>query len=108
MFGIGMDKLLVLAVLGAILIGPDKLPQFAVDAARFIQRLRGLSQQAMGEIKQQLGPEYSDLEIRDLDPRVFLAKHVEDIANESSIIVDGAKQEIESISSPARIDPDLL
>jgi sec-independent protein translocase protein TatB len=108
MFGLGMEKLFVLSLLGVVLIGPDKLPKVVGDLARFLQKLRGLSQQAMGELKEQLGPEYADLEIKDLDPRAFLAKHVGDIAAEGSLIVESAKEEVDSFTSQARIDPDLL
>ena len=68
MFGIGFEKLFVLAILGVILIGPDKLPQFAVDAAKFLQKMRGMSREAMTEFKSQLGPEYANLDIQDLNP----------------------------------------
>jgi len=44
-FNIGPMELLVLALIGLIVIGPDKLPSLARDAARM---LRGLREMATG------------------------------------------------------------
>jgi sec-independent protein translocase protein TatB len=109
-----MEKLLTLTVLAAILIGPDKLPQFAVDAARFLQKIRGMSQQAMSEFKGQLGPEFADMEIKDLNPKRFLANHLNDLddldnlAGETKNIAESAVADIRAIVNNSRIDPDLL
>jgi len=108
MFGIGFEKLIALAILGAVLIGPDKLPQFAVDVAKFIQKVRGMSREAMTEFKSQLGPEFADLEIQDLNPKTFLAKHIDDIAADTKNIAKGASADLTKIKEETKIDPDLL
>ena len=108
MFGIGFEKLLVLAILAAVLIGPDKLPQFAVDAAKLIQRIRGLSREAMTEFKSQLGPEYANMDIQDLNPKTFIAKHLDDIATDTNIIAKSASADLAKIKEQTKIDPDLL
>ena len=43
MLDIGAGELLGLALVALILVGPNKLPTFAADAARFIRKMRGLS-----------------------------------------------------------------
>ncbi len=108
MFGIGFEKLLTLAILAAVLIGPDKLPKFAVDAAKLLQRLRGFSKEAMTEFKSQLGPEYANLDIADLHPKTFIANHLEDIVTETQNIAKGASADIAKIKEQTKIDPDLL
>jgi sec-independent protein translocase protein TatB len=108
MFGIGFEKLITLAILAAILIGPDKLPQFAVDAARFIQKIRGMSREAMTEFKSQLGPEFANLDIKDLNPKTFIANHLDDIATETKNIAQGATADLAKIKEQTKIDPDLL
>lgn len=40
MFGLGMGEILVLAVLGLILIGPEQLPELARTIGRFINDLK--------------------------------------------------------------------
>ena len=108
MFGLGFEKLLTLAILAAVLIGPDKLPQFAVDAARFIQKIRGMSRDAMTEFKSQLGPEYANLDIQDLNPKTFIANHLEGIATEAENVVKGTTADLAKIKEQTKIDPDLL
>ena len=108
MFGIGFEKLLTLAILAAILIGPDKLPQFAVDAARFIQKIRNMSRQVLTELKSELGPEFANLDIQDLHPKKFIAKHLDDIANDIKSLAEGSAADIAKIKEQARIDPELL
>ena len=108
MFGIGFEKLLTLAILAAVLIGPDKLPQFAVDAAKFLQKMRGLSREAMTEFKSQLGPEYANLDIQDLNPKTFIANHLDEIAKDTDQIARVAKADLAKIKEQTRIDPDLL
>jgi sec-independent protein translocase protein TatB len=108
MFGIGFEKLLTLAILGVVLIGPDKLPRFALDAAKFLQKMRGMSREAMTEFKSQLGPEYANLDIQDLNPKTFIANHLEEIAKDTENIAKGAKDDLAKIKEQTRIDPDLL
>jgi sec-independent protein translocase protein TatB len=108
MFGIGFEKLLTLAILAAVLIGPDKLPQFAVDAAKFLQKMRGMSREAMTEFKSQLGPEFANMDIQDLNPKTFVANHLEDIAKDTDAIAKGTKADLAKIKEQTKIDPDLL
>lgn len=76
MFGIGIPELLVIAVVATFVFGPDRLPEFARQAGRMIRQLRKLSQQARDDIRSELGPEYSDFELTDLDPRRAIRKHI--------------------------------
>lgn len=108
MFGIGFEKLLTLAILAAVLIGPDKLPKFAVDAAKFLQKIRGFSKEAMTEFKSQLGPEYANLDIADLNPKTFIANHLEGIATETQNIAKSTSADVAKIKEQIKIDPDLL
>ena len=108
MFGIGFEKLFVLAILCVILIGPDKLPQFAVDAAKFLQKVRGMSREAMNEFKGQLGPEFANLDIQDLNPKTFLANHLDDIVKDTDKIAKSTAADLAQIKEQTKIDPDLL
>ena len=108
MFGIGFEKLLTLAILAVVLIGPDKLPKFAVEAARFIQKFRTMSREALNELKSELGPEFANLEIQDLHPKKFIANHLDDIVKDTRNIAEGSMAEVKKIAEQAKIDPDLL
>ena len=43
MFDVSPLEMLVIAVLALLLLGPDKLPQYAAEAARFIRQLRTMA-----------------------------------------------------------------
>ena len=76
MLGIGLPEFFVIAVVGMLVFGPDRLPDFARQAGRMVRQLRQLSRQARDDIRAELGPEYADFELRDLDPRRAIRKHI--------------------------------
>jgi sec-independent protein translocase protein TatB len=78
MFGIGFPELMVIAFVGLLVFGPDKLPELARQAGQFVRRARVMANNARDELRKELGPEYADLELRDLDPRRMMAKSIRD------------------------------
>ncbi len=76
MFGVGVPEIAVLLVVAVIVFGPDRLPDMARQAARMIHTLRGFASNAQNELRDELGPEYADLTLRDLDPRVAVRKQI--------------------------------
>ncbi len=76
MFGIGLPELVVIIVVAVVVFGPDRLPEFARQAGRFMRSLRNLAQNAQTQLRDELGPEYADLKLTDLDPRQAIRKHI--------------------------------
>ncbi|MDN5745130.1 MAG: sec-independent translocase [Nocardioidaceae bacterium] len=76
MFDIGFGELAVIAVLAVLVFGPDKLPGLAQQAGKFVRQLRQFANTARDELRSELGPEYADLELTDLDPRAVVRKHI--------------------------------
>ena len=101
MFGIGGGEFIAIALLAAVLVGPDKLPQLTTDSAKFIRRIRDLAQGATKDLRENLGPGYEDLTVSDLHPKKFISKHLNEALAEP-------KAEIAEIKKAAKIDPDLL
>jgi sec-independent protein translocase protein TatB len=81
MFGVGLPELAVIAFVAVLVFGPDKLPDFARQAGRMIKTMRSFANQARDELREELGPEYADLNLRDLDPRAIVKKHIYDAVN---------------------------
>jgi sec-independent protein translocase protein TatB len=75
-FNVGPLELLVLAIVGLIVIGPDKLPGLARDAARMLRTLRDLAQGARTQLRDELGPEFADVDLRNLNPRTAVSRAV--------------------------------
>ena len=76
MLGIGLPEFFVIGVVAMLVFGPDRLPEFAKQAGRMVRQLRTLSRQARDDIRSELGPDYADFELRDLDPRRAIRKHI--------------------------------
>lgn len=85
-------ELAVIAMVAMFVLGPDRLPDLARQAARFVQTARKMAHNARDELRTELGPEYSDLELRDLDPRNIVRKHIrEALAEEQASPAIAAK-----------------
>ena len=76
MFDLSPSKLLILAVLALVVFGPRELPKMAAQAGRALRELRRIAEGAKSDLREGLGPEFSDLEIEDLNPRRFVHKHL--------------------------------
>jgi sec-independent protein translocase protein TatB len=75
-FGIGALELVALAVVAMLVLGPDKLPRYAADAARVLRQVRRLANDAKAEMSRELGPELQDISMADLNPRSLVRKHL--------------------------------
>ena len=76
MFDLSLPKLLVLAVLALIVFGPNELPKIAAQAGRALRDLRRIADGAQADLRKGLGPEFSDFDLDDLNPRRFVQKHL--------------------------------
>jgi sec-independent protein translocase protein TatB len=70
-FGLSFEKVLIIAVIAAFLLGPQKLPQYAASLARLIKRIRQMADTAQERAREEMGPEFDDLDWRRMDPRQY-------------------------------------
>jgi len=75
-FNIGPLEFVVLALVGIVVLGPDRLPQFARDAARLLRTLRDLATGARQQLRDELGPEFADIDLASLNPRTAVQRAV--------------------------------
>ena len=73
---IGLGELIGIAIVALIVLGPEKLPRYAADAARMLRQIRRMAQDARAEVTRELGPELGDLSLNDLNPRSLVRKHL--------------------------------
>jgi sec-independent protein translocase protein TatB len=81
MFGVGLPELAVIAFVAILVFGPEKLPDFARQAGRMARKVREFANEARDELREELGPEYADLDFKDLDPRTIVRKHIIEAMN---------------------------
>lgn len=70
-FGITIEKLLLIGAIAAMLIGPERLPRYAEGLARLVTRGREMLQSARTRMRDEMGPEFDDVDWRKLDPRQY-------------------------------------
>ena len=99
-FDIGAGELLGLALLAMLLVGPERLPKVAVEAAKMLKKLRAFSQTATAELKENLGPGFENLQPADLHPKTFVKKQLADLMEDKPVTTPKRPE--------ARIDPDLI
>jgi len=72
------SKLLVLGVIALVVFGPERLPAMAAQAGRALRELRKMAEGARSELQENLGPEFGEFDIADLNPKNFVRKHLMD------------------------------
>ena len=78
MLGIGGGEAVVLLILGLLILGPERLPKVAADAARTLRELRRMAERARADVTRELGPEFEGIGLADLNPRRFVSRHLLD------------------------------
>lgn len=70
-FGLTIEKLLLIGVIAAFLVGPERLPRYAESLARFTKRAKDWATSAKSRVKEEMGEDFDDVDWRTLDPRRY-------------------------------------
>lgn len=70
-FGLTIEKLMLIGVIAAVLIGPERLPRYAEALAKFTKRAKETMQGARTRMRDEMGPEFDDVDWKKLDPRQY-------------------------------------
>ena len=73
---VGFGEVLVLAGLALFLVGPERLPKYAAEAAQLLKQLRMSASRTRADLQAQMGPEIAD---DLLHPRRFVRRQVQDL-----------------------------
>ena len=69
---IGWGEILIVALAGLFIFGPERLPSVATDAAEALKRVRSMISGVWMQVEETLGDDFADL--RDLDLRRYRPK----------------------------------
>lgn len=95
------------------MIGPERLPAYAAKLAHGVRQLRDLAEGAKTQLRDQMGPEFDDIDWKAYDPRQYDPRRIvrEALAEPSSSAADGHDEDWqpEEPFTPSRPvhDPDL-
>jgi len=90
------------------LVGPERLPTAARDFARILHKVRNFTSYATRELKENLGPGFENLDVKDLNPKNLAKKVINDALEDTKPVVNEVKRQTNEIKNVAKIDPDLL
>ena len=103
MFGVNGWEIVLLALIAVFVLGPDRLPEYAAKLARAIRKLRVMAEGAKDQLKDQLGPEYEDINWRQYDPRQYDPRRIvkEALLDPLDDAIAPVRGEIDSVRSAA-------
>jgi sec-independent protein translocase protein TatB len=107
MFGVGPLELIVIMVIAIVVVGPDKLPEFAADLARWIKRARAYGQHltrdfndVVGELEKEVGANRDDWK----EIASVISREGSGLRNLLSETTSEIKTEVESATAEANVD----
>lgn len=71
MFGLTPEKILIILVIAAFIIGPQRLPGYAATLARWVRSLKGLITSSQERIQREMGVDAEEIDWKKLDPRQY-------------------------------------
>lgn len=97
-FDLSLPEIVVLLGLGVVLLGPDKLPQAAAGAARFLRQVRAFSDSTREGLHRELGPEFDGLDLKDLNPKTFVRKNLLGETDDLRALRDELDQDLRGVA----------
>jgi sec-independent protein translocase protein TatB len=122
-FGLTIEKLLLIGIIALFLIGPDRLPAYSAQLGRLIRQLRDMASGAKDRMRDELGPDFDDMDWKKLDPRQYDPRRIiREALSEGATTAPPQESELEPVvmesaykkrkrlaqeGKPAPFDPDL-
>ncbi len=69
--GINAYEFVILIVLALVILGPERLPQYAQTLARWVRQLRGMAESAKEKFKDETGTDFDSVDWKKYDPRQY-------------------------------------
>ena len=85
MLGIGLPEMFVIAILGLIVFGPERLPDLAAKAAAGVKSLRGFTSKTLSELNVETSAVTKTIsDLQSLSPRAIVSDVVNTVVSDSS------------------------
>ena len=92
-------EIIVLAVVAVVVLGPERLPQYAAKLAGYVRQARTLAQGAREQLREQMGPDFENVDWSQYDPRRYDPRRIvreallDESPAEGSVADDGLRRE---------------
>ena len=71
MFDVNAWEFVIIIAVALLVIGPERLPTYVARLREWIRDLRRLAEGARGQLREQMGPEFDDIDWSAYDPRQY-------------------------------------
>lgn len=106
MFGLTFEKLLLIGIIAVFLLGPERLPGYTAKLAQFVRSLRDMANGAKSRMRDEMGPEFDDVDWKKLDPRQYDPRRIIREALLDDGPADGGAATTSSVTPPNRPRPE--
>lgn len=100
--GINGYQLVILVVLALLILGPERLPDYAKKLAHWVRQLRVFAQDARVRFKEETGTDFDDVNWRQYDPRQYDPRRI--IREALSEDYEETRRAVGSVRDAARLD----
>lgn len=98
--GFSIEKVIIIAVIAAILIGPERLPQAAEWLGGAVRKVREYVQGARNRVEKEVGEDFGEVDWKKLDPRQYDPRRII-----SEALFDSAPLAAAPVIQPPRTTP---
>jgi sec-independent protein translocase protein TatB len=70
-FDINGWEFVILVIAAVLVIGPDRMPEYTAKLAKLVKQLRGMADTAKVQLREQMGPDFDDVDWKQYDPRQY-------------------------------------
>jgi len=112
MFDINGWEFVILVVAALLVIGPDRMPEYSAKLAKLVRQVRGMADTAKVQLREQMGPDFDDVDWKSYDPRQYDPRRIvrealmDDTGNGQPSSANGVQGDPEKGSSFKGHDPD--
>lgn len=112
MFDINGWEFVILLVAALLVIGPDRMPEYSMKLAKLVKQVRGLAETAKVQLREQMGPDFDDVDWKQYDPRQYDPRRIvreallDEGSDDGQPLPDQGSGGFKAPSSFRRHDPD--
>jgi sec-independent protein translocase protein TatB len=109
-FDINGGEFVILLVVALVVLGPERLPQYAAQLAKLVRDARGFAVRAREQVRDEMGEEFDDVDWQQLDPRRYDPRRIvrEALMDDGPLFGDDPKISDAAPNVPPAMRPDAV